>query len=557
VYPSHGAQSQRFVVSNAVCLSSGFISNATTFFFTWSKLSFIVCTAGLLVQFGILIGLLVAIHFLASFDKVPGDSHFTQAYYYAIISAALSATTLFYVTSYGAVLIKVYHSRPLTVGSTASNLYRQSIALIAYLLLGAAIFAHIENWSFLDAVFWADFTLLTIGLGGELTPKTSLGRALLLPYAIGGIVLIALLVVSVPKLLRDARSRQTDHLIDISRKRLEKQLMITNGTSASLGDENVFNLVRRIPRNVQRRYSLKTCAFSVIATIILLLGGASVFHVAETDQTWTYPVSAYFAYGSLLTIGYGDFIPNSDASKSFFVVWSLLSVPILTIFIHDSIDAVYGSARGLSQFFVQLMQHCRCYWMRIPQSHQPAQASQSSHSRHHEVIVSYGVNVELHFRRADDFLNSMIPEHDGGFRSQENTTVGISEVDLRTHCCLLARELGVITKDLFVEPGKKYSYQEWAYYINLMRRTTSHQRLNEETEQNEGPGCAHNDRAGQSSRLRPIHSIQWASRGTPILLSNEAEWLLLWLSSELKKSLHALLPHENEHLSLDPRFIQP
>jgi potassium channel subfamily K len=508
------------------------------------------CTVGLLIQSGILISLLITINSIASFDKVPGDFHFTQAYYYAIISAALSFTTLICVTSHGVVLIKMYHSMPLRVGSTGSNLFRQSIALIAYLLLGAALYAHIEDWSFLDAVFWADFTLLTIGLGGEFTPKTSLGRGLLLPYAIGGIVFVALLVVSIRKLLLDGRSRETDRLVNILRERLEKRLVTTNDTSVSLGDEDTFNLVRRIPRDAQRRCSLTACAFSVIATIILLLCGASVFHVAETDHTWTYGVSAYFAYVSLLTIGYGDFIPNSDASKPFFVVWSLLSVPVLTIFINNSIDAVYGSVRGLWPSLMRLMQNCRCYWMRVPQSHLPVRASQSRHSRQHRNTVSEGVNVELCFRREDNFLKSISHEYDGHSRSQESAAVGITEVDLGIHCYLMARELSIIAKDLFAEPRKKYSYHQWAYYINLMQSTTSHRRFNEETQQNEGPGSARNGGAGPSSTLRSLHPIQWASQGTPILLPHEAEWLLSWLSSELTRSLHALLPHENDHLSL-------
>jgi potassium channel subfamily K len=523
------------------------------FFFTWSKLSFIVCTSGLIIQVCILIGLLIAIHSLPSFDKATGDYDFTQAYYYATISTALSAATLVCVTSHGIMLIRMYHSRPFRVGSTRSNLFRQSIALITYLLLGAAIYAHVENWSFLDAVFWADFTLLTIGLGGELTPKTSVGRGLLLPYAIGGILLIALLVVSVRKLLLDGISRQTVHLIDASREHLEKRLARTSEASSSLDDENTFNLVRRIPRDAQRRCSTMACAFSVIAAIILLLGGASIFNIAEKDQAWTYGVSAYFAYVSLLTIGYGDFIPNSNASKPFFVVWSLLSVPILTIFINNSIDAVYGFWPS----FVRLMQHGRHHWTRVPRSHQTARNSQSLHSRlynitEHEGVNSNEVNVELRFKGENDFLKSMFPEHDTSSRSHENAAAAISEVDLRSHCCLLARELGIITKNLVTEPGKKYSYQQWAYYINLTRHTTSYQKLNEEAQQTEEPGIARIGVAGPSSAIHtPLSSIQWASCGTPILLPNEAEWLVLWLLSELTKSLHTLLPHDNEeHLSL-------
>jgi len=39
----------------------------------------------------------------------------------------------------------------------------------------------------------------------------------------------------------------------------------------------------------------------------------------------------YFAYTTLLTIGYGDFYPQSNSGKPFLVVWSLLAVPTVTV----------------------------------------------------------------------------------------------------------------------------------------------------------------------------------------------------------------------------------
>jgi Ion channel len=62
----------------------------------------------------------------------------------------------------------------------------QTISFLVYLLAGAAVYSHIEGWAYLDAVYWADFTLLTVGIG-DYAPGTHLGRGLLFPFAIGGI----------------------------------------------------------------------------------------------------------------------------------------------------------------------------------------------------------------------------------------------------------------------------------------------------------------------------------------------------------------------------------
>jgi potassium channel subfamily K, other eukaryote len=65
-----------------------------------------------------------------------------------------------------------------------------------------------------------------------------------------------------------------------------------------------------------------------------------VFEHAEHDQDWSYFESLYFSYTTLLTIGYGDFEPMSNSGKPFFVFWSLLAVPTLTILISDMGDTV-------------------------------------------------------------------------------------------------------------------------------------------------------------------------------------------------------------------------
>jgi potassium channel subfamily K len=101
----------------------------------------------------------------------------------------------------------------------------QTIAFSFYLALGAAVFAAIEGWSFTDGLYWADYTVLTIGLGTDFPLKTTLGRMLLIPYAPFGIAMVGLLVNSVMGLVMERakekvvkrhlgkeRDRWTDHI---------------------------------------------------------------------------------------------------------------------------------------------------------------------------------------------------------------------------------------------------------------------------------------------------------------------------------------------------------
>ena len=101
----------------------------------------------------------------------------------------------------------------------------QTISFSLYLALGAAIFAAIEGWSFTDGLYWADYTVLTVGLGTDFPLKKTLGRMLLIPYAPFGIAMVGLLVNSVMGLVMERakekvtkrhlgkeRDRWTDHI---------------------------------------------------------------------------------------------------------------------------------------------------------------------------------------------------------------------------------------------------------------------------------------------------------------------------------------------------------
>lgn len=122
-------------------------------------------------------------------------------------------------------------------------------------------------------------------------------------------------------------------------------------------EKDRFNAMRQIQISTRRFKSWYRLCLSVIAFGILWCVGAAVFWQAEKDtRNMTYFQALYFCYISLLTIGYGDLSPLSNAGRPFFVFWSLLSVPTMTILISDLGDTVIekfrSSASGLADFTV-------------------------------------------------------------------------------------------------------------------------------------------------------------------------------------------------------------
>ena len=134
-------------------------------------------------------------------QNAPSVNHaLTAAFYYAIWAAVfyIIIALLMCLTVYGA--LKGYYERDFRLTSSQRTLMLQTMAFITYLLLGALVFSRIEDWNYLEAVYWADVTLLTVGLG-DYSPATHVVRALLFPFAIGGILIVGLVVGSIRSLV--------------------------------------------------------------------------------------------------------------------------------------------------------------------------------------------------------------------------------------------------------------------------------------------------------------------------------------------------------------------
>jgi voltage-gated potassium channel len=80
---------------------------------------------------------------------------------------------------------------------------------------------------------------------------------------------------------------------------------------------------RRLWRSPQER-ALVVSAFAVLAF------GTVAFHFVED---WDYLDSLYFSVISLLTIGYGDFVPTTDLGKVLTILYVIAGVSIILGFV--------------------------------------------------------------------------------------------------------------------------------------------------------------------------------------------------------------------------------
>ncbi|KAM5463487.1 hypothetical protein MauCBS54593_007481 [Microsporum audouinii] len=463
------------IVINSVSLGFALVSNLSLLLNMARRISFTISQpitiGGWYVASILLIGLTAAMPRVTDMD----GRQMTQAYYYAIMAAAnyFFVSSLLLVTGYGARTGR--YSKQFNLTTSQRSLMLQTILYMMYLLIGAAIFSKVENWSYLDAVYWADFTLLTNGIG-DLAPSTHLGRSLLFPFGVGGILTLGLVVMSIRSLMVErARTQLTVRTMEKTRNVVTEQLQSGDtkkrvlrplaDQGSTLSEKQLqreeFHLMHRIHKTCAWQLRWLSLLISVLAWAILWLIGAVAFWMAEQESGWTYFTSIYFAYVNLLTIGYGDVTLGQTWGKPFFVLWSLLAIPTTTILISSMGDTVAKIFHDATIFAGDLTLF-------------PHEAGIKN-----RLFTFLRGMIESIRRRGRYTENNNgtqpISDHPHTYHSasmMEKTAPQDTELgDIRPHSqrwCAIVHELGKIYDDLSCNPPKHYSHDEWCYYLGLM-----------------------------------------------------------------------------------------
>ncbi|KAH7118288.1 hypothetical protein B0J13DRAFT_652323 [Dactylonectria estremocensis] len=477
----------------------------------------------------------------------------SQAFYYGIWATILYFldASLMAVTFWGA--LSGHYRKDFMLTSSQRTLMLQTIMFLLYLLLGALVFSNIEDRNFLDAVYWADVSLFTVGFG-DYAPTTTLGRALLMPYALIGVISLGLVISSVRSLILERGRRCVAARMEEKRRRRVIQTMTRRG------DDDILNPIRReseisriqsnkIPateferrkaefalmRKIQAQSSSRrrwiSMAISTTSWLVLWLVGAIIFEKSEkTYQDWSYFDSFYFCFVAWTTIGYGDLAPISNAGKSFFVFWSLLALPTMTVLISNASDTVVKFIRDST--------------LRLGNATiLPGDEDFISNLKHIVSKVTFGKALSSH-------LDSVPPKLAESSKSTDQRLAEImTEIRRslpRVHNphdkfptgtdfhLLLISEIQIIAIHLKESKPHRYTFDQWAWYLKLIG----------EDERNAETHCK-----AKSKEKRPDPNIansdneltwSWVGNRNPLMGSQEeSEWILDRLMDRLRKSLSA------------------
>jgi len=329
------------------------------------RLILITIIGGFIASF-ILVALVVATAITLR-QPSPPQHAFTQAYYFATMAAVLYFVTSTFIVYTAYMLWRSQPTREQIRKRFAQghrSLKLLTLLFMSYLLIGALIFAKVEGWAYLDALFWADVTILTIGFG-DFKPSTHLGRSLLFPYASFGIFILFLVIYCITSVVFErgksaweVRLRDQERIRSVQQRARESTESVQQKPASSTKFEpesrskearaaeqretrrRDFNTMQLIIVKAARKRILYSMSLWTLFAFFLWLVGAVVFYLAEKEQNWSYFEAIYFTFISILAIGYGDFGLHSLFGKAFFVLWSLIVVPSLTMLISTGTEAV-------------------------------------------------------------------------------------------------------------------------------------------------------------------------------------------------------------------------
>lgn len=226
-------------------------------------------------------------------------------------------------------------------------------------------------------------------------------------------------------------------------------------------EKDRFEAMRNIQASMKSFQQWTALAASITVFSILWCVGAAVFFVTESSvQGLTYFEALYFCYVSLLTIGYGDLAPKSNAGRPFFVVWSLLAVPTMTILVSTLGDTVINRFKsGTSKLADFTILPKYGIWSEIIRKLQARRERKATERR-------LEAGFETGTTDADD----------ADLRHQTPTIDELAASHGRKNELQLARALAAAIRrtahDLKQGASKRYTYEEWVELTELIRFTS-------------------------------------------------------------------------------------
>lgn len=259
---------------------------------------------------------------------------------------------------------------------------------------------------------------------------------------------------------------------------------------------------------------------------------------SEKPQGYSYFTWLYFAYTSLLTIGYGDFIISSNAGKAFFVFWSLLAVPTLTILISNMGDTIIKAFKDFTIWVgsFTVLPDEKGLMSALKVGTKRVKSGKMFKEKDLDRKGASGASEQ----RGLDRLAEHIEEEELGQAEETSEHGDYLDRDIHFYHFILAKEVRQMMKDITKSPPRQYTYDEWSYYLRLIGQdendATRHRRPEDQHQHNEGD-------APDIGTADDGDTVSWSWLGirSPLMgNTSEPEWLLQRLAATLEADMRKM-----------------
>ncbi|ORY11072.1 hypothetical protein BCR34DRAFT_614864 [Clohesyomyces aquaticus] len=551
---------------NVSSLITGFVGNFFLMLNFTNRIRYIISLpVTILLWFlscGILIGDIAAMHThvrpISPYETYSGGFWYgiAAASFYFFLASILMVNLLGYVRG--------HYPQHFDLTKDQRTLIIQTMFYFIWLGGGAGVYAQLEGWQFIDALYYCNVTILTIGFG-DLYPTRTAGRALLIPFSLGGIIMLGLVVSSIYRSVQElgekkitrahfehqrqrAEGRTVATSLELQRKEIEaemareramakqaarpsarspatasqyqatmdrtvagdsrrgsfssnsmKPLTRTNTIGSRIRNNRRIQLLRdekdrfEAMRKLQKQAKLwknwwrLTISLSIFT--IFWCVGAVVFWQAEIGTTsQTYWETVYFCWVAILSIGYGDFSPKTGAGRCFFVIWSVIAVPSITMLASD-LTATFVSAFNewsstLADFTILPKEGI---WTALVEKHPwlslgLASAKREWQAKHSELRTRVETleKVLADKEKAEQSSNGSSSKEDAyaagsmspdieALAAQHDNDVHGKQPDAAALARQLALAIRRAARDMTLEKPRTYKFEEWVEFTRLIR----------------------------------------------------------------------------------------
>ena len=387
--------------------------------------------------------------------------------------------------------------------------------------------------------------------------------------AVGGILFVGLIVASVKSLVLDAGSKK------VSRRNMEKarraamksfdpktgMVRVNLFQKRSVGKagstemerrEQEFNLMRKAQANAKFVNALIAFLISLGFWLFLWFIGAVIFWQAElTGSQWSFFEALYFTYVSFLTIGYGDFEPNTNSAKPAFVFWALLALPTLTVLIGALGDAISEGVNTVTLLIAEKLPAKTDALAALKEGANKAKGTEDGafSSAKPPGFMSDSEEPGSHMENGEaQAVKDLQPSSKSGADGQRQGRQAQHGTEASHYRpLLLMREIENVVEHVDATPPRKYTYAEWTWFLTLLGEDESDpsQHRPAEAVKDSAQGEFHDkdvrEPGLQEETKGPIKPWSWLGERSPLMSTDdEPKWVLQRLMEALRRELKDL-----------------